>query len=1058
MNRRPATHTKLSLICLLTCFCGVWLGTTCAGGGNNEPPLNPDVPVGNRPPRATITSVVTPSNDNFAEQGELVSISYSADDGENQITLRIFASRKQTNVTPADEIPIASGIFLGPTEGTGTVVWNTAGVAIGTYYIFAEVNDGVNPPVRVTAASSIQIAPPGSRPQNAPPQLSFFLPISNMGLSSQDEVSVVYAYTDPDDSVTVTLLLDKDQDPSNDNIANPGDPLDPNSRIIILPSTARKNTDPTFDGDPAPPDDPANPPVTADSLQIRTNPRTLDKTTPGQPEVKEYRFTIDFAQIPVRNEPYYLRGTIKDSKSTIHRYAQGSITITSLASGVVDVAKVGFGIAGARWTGFGTGENLGSTFIANFDLDTDTNGDFLIGSRFASPRNRFQSGAAYLIFGRRKAPFPPDVDGDGRPGGTIIDSTTGATDNFPPAPPFVSNPYAPAFVGRFGGAQNINSVSSLYRGTTIGMPEPHTANLPPQSLRDPDHPNRPTSGLMSMARVDMNNDGTPDLIFGVPFVSTAYDYHDDDPVDGGCDLEYSDGLPNGEGCDTGGGLGRGSPNDDITSARYKNPLEDIDQGLVLVLDGQNNINTTFRLFLDAAMAGQNDPAGPIDDEGVNIFATVPNGMRFRGGWLASAITIPIVSDNQYGRTVAGIPSIDNDGRDELLISVPGFESNRGMIQVWLSNDFIGGGFYGQAVRSLPSYVPIGCTQGQPTSCVRTFVTLPVHVELLGANAGDEFGYASSGGHFNQDGTADILCGAPGADTQAIINGSPAGPVLTDNGIFYVLFTPSGGFGNTDLGTENPPRVEIRGTHNGDRFGEIQSEVADMNGDGLTDVAFASQTMDDDVRGNPDAGYVGIIFGFRPLTGENGFSPDQVGTPQLPGVRFFGATTGARAGASISTAGEFDVPTLVNGQVQLPRDFNNDGYGDLLISSPGEIRNVNVGDTNGDGVDEIQARTGVAYLVFGGTHLINKSFSLSQVGSPDLPGIVFISRFVTGSQDEAPLETVSGLGDIDGDGFVDVILGCPKADFVDPLSPNQRRDQAGEVYIIYGNNFGSNRIP
>jgi len=1046
-------HQKLSLICLLACFSGVWLGATCTDGGPNNPPLDPSVPVGNRPPRASITSVVTPSNDNFAEQGELVMISYSGDDGENQCTLRIFASKKQTNILPSDEIPIASGIFLGPTQGTGTVTWNTTGVAVGTYFLFVEINDGVNAPVRATAANSVQIAPPGSRPQNAPPQLLFGLPISNLGLSSTDEVTVIYAYSDPDDPVTVTLLLDKDQDPTNDDVNNPGDPLDPASKIIILPTTARLPTDPTFGGDPPPPDDPANPPVSADSLQIRTNPRTLDKTAPGQFPTKEYRFVIDFSQIPVRNEPYFLRGTIKDSKNTVHRYAPGSITITSLAAGVVDVGRVGFGIAGARWSGFATGEFLGSTFIGDFDLDNDTNGDFLIGSRYASPRNRFQSGGAYLIFGRRKAAFPPDVDNDGLPGGNALPG--GGTDDFPAPPAFVSNPYAPAFVGRFGGIQNINSVSSLYRGTTYGMPEPHGGTLPPAGLIDAAHPNRPTAGLTSITRIDMNNDGIPDLVFGMPFVSNAFDYHDDDPVDGGCDLPYGDGLPNGSLCDTGGGVGRGGPNDDIFSARFQG--DPIDQGLVLVVGGNNDINTRFRLFVDAAMAGQFDPNGPVDDEGINIGGEVPTGMRFRGGWLDPATNVPIVSDNQFGRTVAGIPSVDNDGRDELLISIPGFQGNRGAIQLWYSSEYFDGP-HGQAVRSLPSYVPIGCTTGMPTICVRTFVGLPVFVQLLGANAGDEFGFASSAGQFNQDGTPDIMCGSPGADTQAIINGAPSGPVLTDNGIFYVLFTPSGGFGNLDLANENPPRVEIRGNESGDRFGEVQTEVADMNGDGLTDVAFASEMMDDDVNGITDAGYVGVIFGFRPLTGENGFSPNQVGTPQLPGVRFFGATNGARAGHSIATAGQLEAPTLINGVVQLPRDFNNDGFGDLLITSPGEVRNVNIGDTNNDGIDEVQPRTGVAYLIFGGTHLINKSFNLSQVGSPELPGIVFISRFVTGSQDEAPLDTVAGLGDIDGDGFVDVILGCPRADFVDPLSPNQRRNDAGEVYIIYGNNFGSNRLP
>ena len=62
------------------------------------------------------------------------------------------------------------------------------------------------------------------------------------------------------------------------------------------------------------------------------------------------------------------------------------------------------------------------------------------------------------------------------------------------------------------------------------------------------------------------------------------------------------------------------------------------------------------------------------------------------------------------------------------------------------------------------------------------------------------------------------------------------------------------------------------------------------------------------------------------------------------------------------------------------------------------------------------------------------------------------------------KTVAFIGDINSDGFGDIALGNPKADFIDLTfpqgpdapgsdpSPGRRRD-VGDVYVIYGNNFG-----
>ncbi|MFQ5423399.1 MAG: hypothetical protein ACE5F9_05400 [Phycisphaerae bacterium] len=1039
-------HVRIRQMLLAVCFGGCLIGSTtgvnCGGGIPGAAPLIPPVAGGNHPPRVQITSILSESGDNFAEAGESVNIGFAGEDGEDEATVRVFASQQQNQQDPnAVQIPISGGVKIGPGPGTGQARWDTTGVAVGSYFIFAEIDDGVNDSVLTTGFTSVQIAPPGSRPQNDPPNLVFLEPVANLGVSSQDLVTLRYVYSDTDSQTTVTLLLDKDQDPTNDDINNPGDPLDPNTNIILLPSESRKTTDPTFDGDPPPPDDPNNPPGQADSLDIRANPRTLGQTAPGiRPpeapnspipgEFKEYIFTVDFSKIPVRSQPYFIRATIKDERQTVHRYAVGSLTITRLASGLVDAGSVGFSIAGGRFQGFSAGENLGSELMSVPDIDGDGLDELIIVGRFASPRNRFLAGAAYLLFGRRKTPFPLDTDGDGLP--DVIDGS-GNIVNFPPAPPFLPNPYDARNVGRFGGIHSINSVASFFRGTTYGMPEPHSENLPPETLRDPNRPGVFTSGLTSVTRMEVTGDTTPDLIFGIPYVSGALDYHDDDPVDGGCDLAYGDGFPNAANCSP-------SPaqNDNIFPSRARGI---IDQGMVLMVDGTNDIANIFRQFTDAAMAGQFDPFGAVDDEGrILSAAQTPVGCRIRGGWIDN--TPPIVSDNEYGRTVAATASLDNDTGDDLLISVPGFQRGRGRVDIWVTNNFLSPGFYGDApVLSLPAYVSFDCTPGTPSSCVRGFVARPLSLEITGAQAGDRFGYAGPAGTFNQDGVLDIMAGAPGADRFSGNDPNGAGSALTDNGIFYVFFTPAGGFGNTNLTTENPPRLEVRGTHNGDRLGGLQTVINDINGDAIGDIAFASETFDDDILGNTDAGYVGVIFGNRPLTGENGFSPDDVGTPQLAGVRFLGATVAARAGHDIASAG----------------DFNRDGFGDLLIASPGERRDVNVGDTDGDGLDNIEIRLGVAYLVFGGTHLYNQTFNLSQVGNPELPGIVFVSRFVLGSEDQAEIETVGGLGDIDGDGFDDIAFGTPKADFVDPASPDQRRLDTGEAYIVYGNNFGSNKL-
>ncbi len=401
------------------------------------------------------------------------------------------------------------------------------------------------------------------------------------------------------------------------------------------------------------------------------------------------------------------------------------------------------------------------------------------------------------------------------------------------------------------------------------------------------------------------------------------------------------------------------------------------------------------------------------------------------------------------------------------------------------------------------FPPFGrCTNpSQP----RHYVSPTDAFEIFAEDIDDFLGDGQSAGDFNQDGLEDILCGAPNNDRTA---------VLLDTGSTYIIYGRNV-LGDFDLSLANdslrrPPMLRIRGNNIGDQIGTVQSTGLDVNGDRIDDVFLGSPTTDfggirrnncgGDFNGNGSVDgndfSVGTFLNCKALTGTDVFSDDQckvfdynndeviddadrivldclrgggtdccanlvdngfvavifggvfvdgdrtlnqIATSDLPGTIFFGSAFGHRAGADVSSAG----------------DFNQDGFGDLLVTAPGEIR-VD---------DEGRERLGVVYLIFGGPHLENTRWNLNQVGTEDLPGIVFISPYTAGRPNEAAPQAVELLGDINNDGFDDIGIGNPKADFIDlnfPQGPDAtdasvgRRRNAGDVYIIYGNNFGENR--
>lgn len=1100
------------------------LGLLLGCPGFNPSAIDSPNPSGNQAP---ILVVVEPNEDNLSvSQNEEFIIRWTDSDPDDNARIDIDL----VQIDGLSVFELAGGLFENDSNPDLFRARIAPDVPVGDYFLRLTIADGLNTPVVVFAEGAasgnrvqVVVSLPGTGVQNLPPRIFVADPETNVGASQNDIVTITIRprqdfipplppppppdpgeafHYDREDPVDVTILLDLDNDPNNDDLTVDQGP----GHIVLDREFVAENR---FD-------------------QIA------------------FPITINVQDIPVRQDglPYFVRATITDGLNVAHSYAAGRLHVLQLVEGsasalrrTVDLGQVGKTLAGARWLGFNPLANLGTKMTSALDQDNDGVGDFIVVAQFGNPRNLGNIGEAYLIYGREL-----------RFGGEININTV-ATDF-----PVTSRNRIRGTVFHPTTDSEIPWVVDLDLGDDrrIGLQpitEPYTLGITDVEV------------IGNLGSGDVFGEcSIPELLFGMPhneyMGTTRDDDYGDDPSDEcGAIYCYADDLPNNYATE--------ELDDDpqINLAYTEAPIDEfaIEEkgGTVALYYGENNILAIdFQEDPDDGIACTNNIApstrvfgltacgSQMTDDDQRIY-----GARFNvaiydnfGAAVQPIAPFPIEPLNaHYGMNVGVLPDIDLNGFQEIIISSPRNELesadllarfgeahphmssrlSRANVTVFLGQDFrnldsrLDGTSHipfitARVVASCSPQPDTGCFNpralevdysvegaGAPDPAPADPNLEPVTVEpgwflIRGENPRDKLGGATTAGDFNLDGPADVLCGAPFNDPQLDLdsNGIPE-TNIQDAGKVYIVYNRFP-YGNIELPRDSDsddfrsPMLRIFGEGQSDHLGLKQESGRDVNGDAIDDVFIGSQ--DYNGQGLINNGFVGIVFGGQPIDGDRTVS--QLATTELNGTRLYGTHTGDLFGADLSTAG----------------DFNQDGLGDLLVSAPGETVNL---------PGEDKPRRGVVYLIFGGGHLDNRVFTANQIGTAALPGIVFVGPYQLGTPDAyeldqrifvidgacdpdpdmnnfiddpeclcdpelyefddcAPLggrdaftlrrlddaapSRVGFIGDVNNDGFDDIMIGNPTADFVDPSLPGEaRRRDAGEAYLIYGNNFGANNV-